>query len=41
MEEIELNDINEPITLPPLYIVKEVTNDESYKNHNLAKTLKL
>lgn len=39
--EIELNDINEPITLPPLDIIKEVTNDESYKNHYLAKTLQL
>ncbi len=37
--EIELNDINEPINLPPLTIVKEVTNDKSFKNYSLAKTL--
>lgn len=37
--EIELNDINEEINLPPLEIIKEVTNDDAYKNHSLAKTL--
>ena len=37
--EIELNDINEEINLPPLTIVKEVTNDKNFKNHSLAKTL--
>lgn len=37
--EIELNDINEEINLPPLTIIKEVTNDESFKNYSLAHTL--
>ena len=37
--EIELNDINEKINLPPLDFIKEVTNDISFKNHSLAKTL--
>ena len=37
--EIELNDINEPINLPPLEIIKEVTNDELFKNYSLAKSL--
>lgn len=37
--EIELNDINENVELPPLDIVKEVTDDSSYSNHSLAKTL--
>ena len=37
--EIELNDINEEINLPPLTFIKEVTNDESFRNHSLAKTL--
>jgi CYTH domain-containing protein len=37
--EIELNDINEEINLPPLNIVKEVTDDDNYKNYCLAKTL--
>lgn len=39
--EIELNDINERFNLPPLNIVKDVTDDEKYKNHSLAKTMKL
>ena len=34
--EIELNDISEEIELPSVKIVKEVTNDKSYKNHSLA-----
>jgi CYTH domain-containing protein len=38
--EIEVNDINEEIKLPPFTIVKEVTADERFKNHSLAKTLK-
>ena len=37
--EIELNDINEEITLPALNIIKEVTNVEAYKNYSLAHTL--
>ena len=37
--EIELNDINEEINLPPLTIIKEVTNDETFKNYSLAQTL--
>lgn len=37
--EIEVNDINESIELPPFSIVKEVTDDESFKNHSLAGTL--
>lgn len=37
--EIELNDINEEINLPPLTIVKEVTNDKAFKNYSLAHTL--
>ena len=37
--EIELNDINEEINLPPLTFVKEVTDDVSYKNHSLARIL--
>ena len=39
--EIELNNINEPIKLPPLEIIKEVTDDENHKNYYLAKNLKL
>ena len=39
--EIELNDINENIKLPPLDFVKEVTDDKNYKNYELAKTLSL
>lgn len=39
--EIELNDIDEEIELPPLTIIKEVTNDETYKNNYLARTLSL
>lgn len=37
--EIELNDINEEINLPPLNFIKEVTEDENFRNHSLAKTL--
>jgi CYTH domain-containing protein/predicted ATPase len=37
--EIEVNSINEKIELPPLKIISEVTNNESYKNSNIAKTL--
>ena len=39
--EIELNDINEEIELPNLTIIKEVTDDDRYKNHALAKNLSL
>lgn len=38
--EIELSDINEEINLPPLTFVKEVTGDDAFMNHSLAKTLK-
>lgn len=37
--EIELNDLNEKVSLPPFEFVKEVTNDDGYSNHSLAKTL--
>ena len=37
--EIELNNITEEINLPPLSFVKEVTDDDRYRNHSLAKTL--
>ena len=39
--EIELNDINEEINFPPLDFIKEVTDDENYKNFSLANTLTL
>lgn len=39
--EIELNDISEEIELPPLEIIKEVTDDKDFKNYNIAKTMKL
>lgn len=39
--EIELNDINEDISLPPLTFVKDVTQNDNYKNHSLAETLTL
>jgi len=39
--EIELNDITEEIDLPNLTIIKEVTDDDRYKNHSLAKNLSL
>lgn len=39
--EIELNDINEEINFPTLSIIKEVTNDNNYRNSQLAKTLSL
>ena len=39
--EIELNDINEEIKLPPLDFVQEVTNDIRFRNYELAKTLTL
>jgi CYTH domain-containing protein/predicted ATPase len=37
--EIELNDINENVNLPPLDFIKDVTDDKNYKNSELAKTL--
>lgn len=37
--EIELNDINEKINLPPLTFIKEVTDDKAFRNHSLAHTL--
>lgn len=38
--EIELNHIDEPIEFPIMDILKEVTNDKSFRNSELAKTLK-
>ena len=38
-KEVLLNDINEEINLPSLTFIKQVTNDESFRNHSLAKTL--
>lgn len=37
--ELELNDLSETFKLPPLEFVKEVTDDEHFKNAYLAKTL--
>jgi CYTH domain-containing protein/predicted ATPase len=37
--EIEVNDINEQFSLPPFTIIKEVTSDNRFKNHSLAKTM--
>lgn len=37
--EIELNDINEEIKLPPLTFIKEVTDDLTFRNFHLAKSL--
>ena len=37
--EIELNNLDENINLPPLTFIKEVTDDETFKNYFLAKTL--
>lgn len=37
--EIELRDIDEKVNLPKLDIIKEVTGDNNYRNHSLAKTL--
>lgn len=37
--EIELNNINEGVIFPPLTFVKEVTDDKSFRNSELAKTL--
>ena len=37
--EIELNDIDEHINLPPLTIIKEVTFDKEFMNYSLAQTL--
>lgn len=39
--EIEVRDIDEKIVLPALDIVKEVTDDLRYKNHHIAKIMKL
>lgn len=39
--EIEVRDIDEKIVLPALDIVKEVTDDPRYKNHYIAKIMKL
>lgn len=37
--EIELNNINEEVEMPPLEIIREVTDDKSFRNHSIAKTL--
>lgn len=37
--EIELNKLNDDIDLPPLNIVKEVTDDKRYRNNALAKSM--
>ena len=37
--EIELNNLNDDIDLPPLNIVKEVTDDKRYRNNALAKSM--
>ena len=37
--EIELNDINEEISLPNVEIIKEVTNDKKYRNYSIAQNL--
>lgn len=39
--EIEVSDIDEQIELPPLDIIREVTDDNTYKNHHLALTMEL
>lgn len=40
--EIELNDINQDVRLPDfIEVVKEVTDDSDYKNHELARTMRL
>lgn len=36
--EVELKDINEEVEMPPLRIVCEVTDNENFCNHTLAKT---
>ena len=37
--EIELNDLNETISYPPLNFIKEVTNDIAFRNVSLAQKL--
>jgi CYTH domain-containing protein/predicted ATPase len=39
--EIELNDINQNVKLPPLDFIKDVTDDSKYRNYTLAKTATL
>ena len=39
--EIELNDLNEEIKLPPLDFIKDVTDDKRYRNLALARSLSL
>ena len=39
--EIELNDINEKIAMPPLTVIKDVTEDLNYRNSALAKSMSL
>lgn len=40
--EIELTNINNPVDLPPfLNVVKDVTDDKTFKNYSISKDLKL
>lgn len=39
--EIEVTDFDEPIDMPELDIIKEVTSDNRYRNHTLARTMKI
>jgi len=40
--EIELNDEADPVELPPfLRVIREVTDDERYKNHAIAQAIPL
>lgn len=39
--ELELNDINDGIRLPPLDFIREVTDDVRFRNSSLARTLSL
>ena len=39
--EIELNDINEVVKLPPLDFIKDVTDNKNYSNYALAQSLSL
>lgn len=37
--EVEVNDIDEQVGLPMMSAIKEVTGDDRYKNHSIAKDL--
>jgi CYTH domain-containing protein len=39
--EVELNDIDEELELPPEFVVTERTDDERYSNHSIARGLLL